>query len=67
MKFVISPTARVSLNKILDFLKLRWTKREINTFKNDIKKFKQTINDGIVKHQSLDNFPQIQYAFVGKK
>lgn len=67
MKITISATARISLERIIDFLKRNWTEREINTLKNDIKKFRKTIDDGIVKHQYLDDFPQIQFMLVGNK
>lgn len=67
MKITVSLTARISLEEIIDFLKSRWTKKEINTLKNDIKKFRKTINDGIVKHQSLKNFPKIQFMLICKK
>ena len=67
MKITISSTARISLEEIIDFLKRRWTKKEINTLKNDIKKFRKIINDGIVKNQSLENFPKIQFMLICKK
>lgn len=67
MKFLTTSTAIISLNEIYDFLKRRWTKREIAILKNDIKKFKQTIRDGIIKHESVENFPQIKVALIGKK
>lgn len=67
MKFVISSTAIISLKEILDFLERWWTKKEIITLKNDIKKFRQTIHEGIIKHQSLEDFPQIQFVLIGKK
>gem|GEM_PF-6344107 len=36
-------------------------------FKNDIAQFRQTIIDDIVKHPSLDRFPDLKYTLIGKK
>lgn len=57
MKITISETARMSLDEIIDFLRARWTAKEITVLENDIKKFRQTIIDNIVKHPSLEKFP----------
>lgn len=67
MKITISETARISLEEIVDFLQMHWTKKEIAVLKSDIKKFRQTINDKIIKHPSLERFPEIKYTLIGKK
>ncbi len=67
MKITISETARISLDEIIDFLKVRWTAKEINVLKNDIDKFRKTIMDDIVKHPSLEIFPDLKYTLIGKK
>ncbi len=67
MKITISETARISLDEIIDFLKVRWTEKEINVLKNDIKKFRKTIMDDLVKHPSLEILPDIKYALIAKK
>ncbi|MCS3870906.1 hypothetical protein J3D55_003822 [Chryseobacterium ginsenosidimutans] len=67
MKITISETARISLDEIIDFLKAKWTAKEITVLENDIKKFRQTIIDDIVKHPSLEKFPNIKYTLIGKK
>lgn len=67
MKINVTPTARISLKKIILFLKTRWTQREIDLLKSDIKKFRQTIKEGIIVHQSLGKFPHIRFALIAKK
>lgn len=67
MKITISETTRISLEEIVDFLQMHWTKKEIAVLKSDIKKFRQTINDNIIKHPSLERFPEIKYTLIGKK
>jgi plasmid stabilization system protein ParE len=67
MKILISETAKNSLKEIVDFLKTNWTVKEIAVLKNDIKNFRQTIIDDIVKHPSLERFPNIKYTLIGKK
>lgn len=67
MKITISETARISLDEIIDFLKVKWTAKEITVLKNDIKKFRQTIMDDIVKHPSLEKFPNVKYTLIDKK
>ncbi|MCD9853181.1 hypothetical protein LUD75_00565 [Epilithonimonas sp. JDS] len=67
MKITVTPTARISLNEIISFLKIRWTQREIDLLKSDIKKFRQTINEGIIVHQALGKFPHIRFAIIAKK
>ncbi|KAA0128158.1 hypothetical protein FY557_10625 [Chryseobacterium sp. SN22] len=67
MKITISETARISLDEIIDFLKVRWTVKEINVLKNDLKKFRKTIMDDLVKYLSLETLPNIKYTLIGKK
>ena len=67
MKIEISPTARISLEEIVVYLKKRWTKKEINVLKQDIRDFIKIMNKGIVAHQSLEKFPQIKFTLIAKK
>jgi hypothetical protein len=64
MKITISETARMSLDEIIDFLRARWTANEITVLENDIKKFRQTIIDSIVKHPSLEKFPNKIHVYL---
>jgi len=67
MKITISETAKTSLKEIVDFLKANWTVKEIQVLETDIRKFRQTITEDIVKHQCLERFPDIKYTLIGKK
>jgi hypothetical protein len=67
MRIRISETAKVSLKEIVDFLKANWTAKEIAVLENDIRKFRQTITEDVVKHPSLEKFPNIKYTLIGKK
>ena len=51
MKIVFSQIALISLEDVTDFIRERWTDREMNVLRTDIKKFKQTLHDGIIEHQ----------------
>lgn len=67
MKYILTPTANISLEQITEFLKQKWTHKELAILKNDIKKFKKTINEKIVQHPSVYDFPQIKYTIIGKR
>jgi len=67
MKFIITPRAASSLEQITEFLKQRWTHKELSVFKNDIRKFKRTMNEKIIIHPNLEKFPNVKYTFIGKK
>jgi len=67
MKITISETARISLDEIIDFLQAKWTAKEITVLQTDIRKFRQTMIDGIIKHQSLEKSPNIKFTLIGKK
>ncbi|UZT99539.1 hypothetical protein ODZ84_08255 [Chryseobacterium fluminis] len=67
MKITISETAKISLKEIIYFLEAKWTAKEIAVLKNDIAQFRQTIIDDIVKHPSLEKFPDLKYTLIGKK
>ncbi len=67
MKVILSSTARFSLQEIISVLKARWTQKEIDTVINDIKKFRTIISDGIIKHQSLENYSHIKFTIIGKR
>ena len=65
MKVILSSTAKSSLKEIIEFLKVKWTEKEIAVMKNDIKKFKQIMKDGIIKHPTVDGFPNLKYSLIG--
>ncbi|MGE4512882.1 MAG: hypothetical protein AB7E26_03570 [Chryseobacterium sp.] len=44
MKIIISETARISLNEIIDFLRVKWTIKEIAVLEKDIKKIQTDSN-----------------------
>jgi len=67
MKVEISPTAIVSLEEIIVYLRKRWTKKEIDTLKKDIQDFIKIMNQETITHQSLENFPQIRFALIAKR
>lgn len=67
MEVVYSEIAISSLQEIIDFLKINWTQKEINTMNLDIEKFVQTVNDGIIKHQNFEGFANTKFVLIGKK
>lgn len=67
MKIIFTETALNSLEEITDFVRRIWTNKELAILRNDIKKFNQTLNDGIVQHQKLKDFPNLRFTFIGKK
>lgn len=52
MKILFSETALNSLEEVTDFVRRRWTNKEITILRNDVLNFKQTMNDGIIHHQN---------------
>ncbi len=58
--------AHDSLKEIYNYLKNKWTQKEINHLKNDIKDFIQTLDDAIIVHVYFEN-TKIQSALLGKK
>ena len=67
MKVVLSPTSKISLLKIITFLREHWTKKEIEILKRDISNFKNQMRDGIVRHQKVDDLPNTYYTLIGNK
>ncbi|WP_417431222.1 type II toxin-antitoxin system RelE/ParE family toxin [Halpernia sp.] len=67
MKIIFTDTALNSLEEITDFVRRRWTNKELTILRNDIKKFKQNLNDGIFQHQTLMGFPNLRFTLIGKK
>ena len=67
MKVVFSPSSKISLLKIITFLRENWTKKEIEVLKRDISAFKIQMKDGIVRHQKLDNQTNIYFTLIGNK
>ena len=53
MRIYYSETAIKSLNVILEFLESKWTVKQINLLKSEILKFKETICENLITHQSI--------------
>ncbi|WP_373707803.1 hypothetical protein [Kaistella sp.] len=67
MKIVFSQIALTSLEDVTDFIRERWTDREMNVLRTDIKKFKQTLHDGIIEHQRFSDSPNLRFTLIGKR
>ena len=67
MKIIFSKIALTSLEDVTDFIRERWTDREMNVLRTDIKKFKQTLHDGIIEHQRFSDFPNLRFTLIGKR
>ena len=52
---------------ITDFLKYRWSDKELKSFKNDLKKFKQSLKDKIITYPTTESDDKLRFAFLGKK
>jgi hypothetical protein len=67
MKITTTQTANFSLLEIINFLKSFWTKKELAILKNDIKLFRKILNDGIIQHETLEDYPKISFMLIAKK
>jgi len=67
MRVRYSKTALLTLEVIIDFLKIRWTDKEIDKLRIDIELFEQTMQNQIITHQSLASHPDIKFALIGNK
>lgn len=67
MRIIFSRDAIKSLQQITDFLNYRWSQKELKFFKNDLKKFKQSLNDKIISYPSIDLDSKLRFALLGKK
>lgn len=67
MKFILTATARISLENILEFLRNKWTEMEILSLQRDIENFKETILDRIVTHQYFENNTKVQFMLLANK
>ena len=67
MKIVFSQIALTSLEDVTDFIRERWTDREMNVLRTDIKKFNQTLHDGIIEHQRFSDSPNLRFTLIGKR
>lgn len=67
MKIIFSKSATESLREITDFLKYRWSHKELKSFKNDLKKFKQFLKDKIITYPTTESDDKLRFAFLGKK
>ncbi|MGC4129895.1 MAG: hypothetical protein QM564_10200 [Bergeyella sp.] len=45
----------------------KWTTKEIETLREDISNFEKTVNEGFIKHQNFDEYPNTKVALIGKK
>ncbi|MGD1319827.1 hypothetical protein [Chryseobacterium sp. 2R14A] len=67
MKIVFSKNAIKSLQEVIDFLNHRWSDKELNLFKEDLEKFKQSLNDKIISYPKIDSDSKLRFALLGKK
>lgn len=67
MKIIFSKDAIKSLQEITDFLNHRWSERELKLFRNDLKKFKQSLNDKIISYPTVNLDNKLRFALLGKK
>jgi hypothetical protein len=52
MKYILTPSATISLERITEFLKQRWTHKELAVLKDDIRKFKKNIKEKLSNIQT---------------
>lgn len=55
------------LKRLLIFLNYRWSEKELKLFKDDLKKFKQSLNDKIISYPAIDSDSKLKFALLGKK
>ncbi|TDX87218.1 hypothetical protein [Epilithonimonas xixisoli] len=67
MKIIFSKDALKSLQEITDFLNYRWSEKELKSFRKDLQKFKQSLNDKIISYTTIDSDSKLRFAFLGKK
>lgn len=67
MKIIFSKDALKSLQAITDFLNYRWSEKELKSFRKDLEKFKQSLNDKIISYPTVDSDSRLRFALLGKK
>lgn len=67
MKVVYSEKSLESLKEITDFLKQRWTKKELKTLQVDIQKIILSVKEGLITYPKYKKHKEIKFALVGKK
>ena len=67
MKLIYSELALFSLREIVNYLKLRWTDKEIKTLRKDIEKFEKTLNEKNLIFPNFENYPDTKYTIIGNK
>lgn len=68
MKVVLTELAEETLREITDFLKHKWTQRELDSLLQDYYAFLSSLDDKIIKPRVYKTFDsKIHYALIGKK
>ncbi|MBP7498632.1 MAG: hypothetical protein KA796_02055 [Chryseobacterium sp.] len=67
MKIIFSKDALKSLQEITDFLNYRWSEKELKSFRKDLEKFKQSLNDKIISYPTIDSDSKLRFTLLGKK
>ncbi|WP_312768215.1 hypothetical protein [Epilithonimonas sp.] len=66
MEIRLTEVALISLQEIYDFLKLKWTPKEVQIMRNDIERFIESFDLNVIKYPYYKN-SQIQTTLIGKK
>ena len=68
MKVILTLLAEETLQEITDFLKFKWTQKELDFLLQDYYKFLSCLDEKIVKPRIYKTFDtDIYYALIGKK
>ena len=67
MKIIFSKDTLKSLQEITDFLNYRWSEKELKSFRKDLEKFKQSLNDKIISYPTIDSDSKLRFTLLGKK
>ena len=67
MKIIFSKDALKSLQEITDFLNYHWSEKELKSFRKDLEKFKQSLNDKIISYPTIDSDSKLRFTLLGKK
>ena len=67
MKIIFSKDTLKSLQEITDFLNYRWSEKELKSFRKDLEKFKQSLNDKIISSPTIDSDSKRRFTLLGKK
>lgn len=68
MKVVLTPLAEETLQEITDFLKSKWTQKELDFLLQDYYKFLSSLDDKILIPRIYKTFQKnIHYVLIGKR